>query len=158
GSTFKDQSNSQVVFKVGASGSRGVMRITDFVFTTAGPTACTIVVEWNVAQPSGVSAGAGMRNVGFTYPICNSLTSNSDLIEHLIYRTGGDKLVMLYFAQLVKLNITSHCHQFGKLARNYTWVWVTDHNLDSDGLSQLMVYSSRGVLSESQGPVWMIST
>lgn len=33
-----------------------------------------------------------------------------------------------------------------------------DHVLDQDGSSQLEIYAGRGVLSESQGPVWMIGT
>lgn len=37
-------------------------------------------------------------------------------------------------------------------------MWLADHDLDGDGKSQITVYSGRGVLSESQGPVWMIGT
>jgi len=37
-----------------------------------------------------------------------------------------------------------------------TWVWLADHDLDGDG--QITVWSGRGILSESQGPVWMIGT
>lgn len=33
-----------------------------------------------------------------------------------------------------------------------------DHVLDQDENSQLEIYAGRGVLSESQGPVWMIGT
>ena len=39
-----------------------------------------------------------------------------------------------------------------------TWVWVADHDLDGDGTTQLNIYSGRGILSESWGPVWMIGT
>lgn len=38
------------------------------------------------------------------------------------------------------------------------WVWLADHTLDEDGASQLTIFSGRGILSESQGPVWMIGT
>jgi hypothetical protein len=38
------------------------------------------------------------------------------------------------------------------------WVWLADHTLDEDGVSQLTIFSGRGILSESQGPVWMIGT
>jgi len=47
--------------------------------------------------------------VAFAYLVCYSSTSNTGLIEHLIYRTGGGKLEMLSFAQLVELTLTSHC-------------------------------------------------
>lgn len=39
-----------------------------------------------------------------------------------------------------------------------TWVWLADHDLDGDGSSQISVYSGRGILSESAGPVWMVAT
>ena len=46
----------------------------------------------------------------------------------------------------------------GLISAQGTWVWLADHDLDGDGRSQITVYSGRGVLSESQGPVWMIGT
>jgi len=38
------------------------------------------------------------------------------------------------------------------------WVWLGDHNIDGDGSTQISVFSGRGILSESRGPVWMIGT
>jgi len=37
GAAFQDQNNPQPVFRVGTPGSQGIMEITDFVFTTIGP-------------------------------------------------------------------------------------------------------------------------
>ncbi len=37
-------------------------------------------------------------------------------------------------------------------------MWLADHDLDSPGSPQLDLYSGRGILSESVGPVWMIGT
>ena len=39
-----------------------------------------------------------------------------------------------------------------------TWVWLADHDLEVTGGPQLTIYSGRGILSESAGPVWMIGT
>ena len=39
-----------------------------------------------------------------------------------------------------------------------TWVWLADHDLDSATQGQITLYSGRGILSESEGPVWMIGT
>jgi len=39
-----------------------------------------------------------------------------------------------------------------------TWMWQADHDLDGDGSSMVTVYSGRGLLSESQGPVWLVGT
>jgi len=37
-------------------------------------------------------------------------------------------------------------------------VWLADHDLDGRGETSLTVYSGRGILSRSTGPVWMIGT
>jgi len=62
GIAFQDQLNPQVVVRVGEKSSQyqQVTEITDVVFTTVGPAAGAIIVEWNVRQPYGVQAGAGM--------------------------------------------------------------------------------------------------
>lgn len=38
------------------------------------------------------------------------------------------------------------------------WVWLADHDLDAGGSPQISLFSGRGLLSESQGPVWLIGT
>jgi glucan 1,3-beta-glucosidase len=35
---------------------------------------------------------------------------------------------------------------------------LADHELDGDGKTQVTLFSGRGILSESQGPVWMVGT
>lgn len=62
GAAFQNQLKPQVVVRVGEvwAPSQQVTEITDVVFTTVGPTAGAIVVEWNVREPYGVQAGAGM--------------------------------------------------------------------------------------------------
>ena len=37
-------------------------------------------------------------------------------------------------------------------------MWLSDHDLDLPGEDKIEVYSGRGILSESQGPVWLIGT
>ncbi|KAH7905299.1 exo-beta-1,3-glucanase [Hygrophoropsis aurantiaca] len=39
-----------------------------------------------------------------------------------------------------------------------TWIWTADHDLDASSSPQLSIFTGRGVLSESAGPVWMIGT
>ena len=39
-----------------------------------------------------------------------------------------------------------------------TWIWLADHDLDIPGQKQISIYSGRGILSESCGPIWMIGT
>ncbi|CAA7267897.1 unnamed protein product [Cyclocybe aegerita] len=60
GLSFQDQSKPNPVVRVGQPYSQGAMEITDMLFTTIGPAAGAIVVEWNVRQPFGLAGGAGM--------------------------------------------------------------------------------------------------
>lgn len=39
-----------------------------------------------------------------------------------------------------------------------TWVWSADHDLDAKSSPQISVFTGRGILSESAGPVWFIGT
>ncbi|KIJ60526.1 glycoside hydrolase family 55 protein, partial [Hydnomerulius pinastri MD-312] len=39
-----------------------------------------------------------------------------------------------------------------------TWTWTADHDLDSAESGQISMFTGRGILSESLGPVWMIGT
>lgn len=36
------------------------------------------------------------------------------------------------------------------------WAWLGDHDLD--GGNQVNVFAGRGILSQSQGPVWLVGT
>jgi hypothetical protein len=39
-----------------------------------------------------------------------------------------------------------------------TWIWTADHDLDTYSSSDISIFTGRGILSESQGPVWLIGT
>lgn len=87
GSAFRNQYQPQPMFRVGEVGSQGVLEITDILFTTSGSSMFSrdglcpipahvlsphqdpgaIVVEWNVREPDGVQAGAGMWDSHIRY-------------------------------------------------------------------------------------------
>ncbi|KAG1858446.1 glycoside hydrolase family 55 protein [Suillus subalutaceus] len=145
GLNFNNQEDPNVVVQVGTPGSQGITEITDIVFTTQGPTAGAIVIQWNVREPAGLQGFAGMWD------------------SHI--RLGGANGTHLQDAECRAGSISPEC--FGAFlgihitygASAYfegTWVWLSDHDLD--GVDQLTVFSGRGILSHSQGPVWMIGT
>jgi glucan 1,3-beta-glucosidase len=39
-----------------------------------------------------------------------------------------------------------------------TWIWTADHDMEDPAQGQTSVFSGRGILSESQGPVWLVGT
>ncbi|KAJ7724091.1 exo-beta-1,3-glucanase [Mycena maculata] len=147
GAAFQNINSPQPVVQVGAPGSSGLVEITDIVFSTIGPAGGAIVVEWNVAQTT--QGGAGMWDshirlggaAGTNLLATNCPSSGS----------GGTTNCLAAYAGL-HLTATSTAYLEG------TWVWLADHELDASGSAQISIYSGRGILSESAGPVWMIGT
>ncbi|TDL27296.1 exo-beta-1,3-glucanase [Rickenella mellea] len=147
GSVFSDINNPRPVVRAGEPNSEGGLEITDMIFTTRGPAPGAVVLEWNVHEPAGHKGAAGMwdshirlggalgTNLGS--PQCRSQTS-----------TGSN-----CFAAFLALHLTPASSAY----LEGTWVWLADHDLDNDH-AQITVYSGRGILSQSMGPVWMIGT
>ncbi|OJA12371.1 hypothetical protein AZE42_04340 [Rhizopogon vesiculosus] len=147
GSAFSDESNPRVVIQAGAANSEGVLEISDIIFTTLGPAPGAIMIEWNVHDPSGQQAAAGMWD------------------SHI--RLGGAAGTNLQGAQCPPGSINADCkaaflgiHLTPGSSAYFegTWVWVADHDLDTLDSPQTSIFSGRGILSESNGPVWFIGT
>ncbi|KAJ7500847.1 exo-beta-1,3-glucanase [Mycena galericulata] len=149
GSTFQDMNNPQPVVQVGAPGSSGLVEITDIIFTTIGPAGGAIVVEWNVKQTT--QGGAGMWDSHIR--LGGAAGTNLQAADCPSDGSGGTTACLAAFAGL---HLTSESTAY----LEGTWVWLADHDLDEPGGGQDMVsiYSGRGILSESAGPVWLIGT
>ncbi|KAH7869711.1 exo-beta-1,3-glucanase [Lentinula edodes] len=143
GAAFQDINNPKPVVQVGAANSQGIMEISDIIFSTVGPTPGAIVVEWNVKQPAGQNGGAGMWDSHIR--LGGAAGTNLESAQCPSSGTGGTAAC---FASFLALYLTA-----GSTA--YLEVY---HDLDGDGVSQLELFSGRGILSESAGPVWMIGT
>ncbi|KAJ3863894.1 exo-beta-1,3-glucanase [Lentinula novae-zelandiae] len=146
GAAFQDINNPKPVVQVGAANSQGIMEISDIIFSTVGPTPGAIVVEWNVKQPAGQNGGAGMWDSHIR--LGGAAGTNLESAQCPSSGTGGTAAC---FASFLALYLTA-----GSTA--YLEVWLADHDLDGNGVSQLELFSGRGILSESAGPVWMIGT
>ncbi|EIW63632.1 exo-beta-1,3-glucanase [Trametes versicolor FP-101664 SS1] len=146
GNAFFDYNNPKPVIRAGASGSQGVLEISDMIFSTRGPTAGAIVLEWNVHDPAGQQGAAGTWDthiilggkIGTNLQANNCPTSGS----------GGNNC----FAAFLALHLTPSSSAY----LEGLWVWTADHDLDQG--PQIDIYTGRGIMSESQGPVWMIGT
>ncbi|KAF9068683.1 glycoside hydrolase family 55 protein [Rhodocollybia butyracea] len=172
---FADQENPQVAVRVGEKGSEGIVEITDIVFSTKGPAPGAILVEWNIRDPAGAPASAGMWDSHFR--VGGAAGTNMD-VKECPAGTVNPKACTATFLSLhitnfatAYLEVGDHLMLFGPLltqvlsAVNVSltifcgWVWIADHGLEyEDQNKQLELYAGRGVLSESQGPVWMIGT
>ncbi|KAF8439368.1 glycoside hydrolase family 55 protein [Boletus edulis BED1] len=147
GSNFQSQTNPRVVIQVGTPGSQGIMEISGILFSTAGPAAGAIVLEWNVHDPSGQQGAAGLWDT------------------HI--RLGGAKGTNMQVANCAAGSVNTACqaaflgiHLTSGSSAYFegTWVWTADHDVDAIGSPQTSIFTGRGILSESAGPVWFIGT
>ncbi|PPQ77526.1 hypothetical protein CVT25_011323 [Psilocybe cyanescens] len=143
GPTFQNQNNPTPVVKVGDTNSQGIIEITDMLFTTMGPAAGAVVVEWNVKQPSGTTGGAGM----WDSHIRLGGAAGTNLEPSQCPR--GASASVNCIAAFLALHLTPASTAYLEGA----WVWLADHDIDGDGSTQIQVYSGRGILSESAGPL-----
>ncbi|KAJ7579936.1 exo-beta-1,3-glucanase [Mycena floridula] len=148
GDAFKDQANPVPVIRAGETGSKGVLEISDIIFSTVGPTPGAIIVEWNVADPEGQSAAAGMWDSHIR--LGGAAGTNLELGQCIFSGTEINNCFAAYLALHLTAQSTAYLEG--------TWVWLADHELDQDGDTRLSLFSGRGILSQSQGPVWLIGT
>ncbi|KAF7359324.1 hypothetical protein MSAN_01274800 [Mycena sanguinolenta] len=141
GPAFQDQNNPQVVVRVGEPGSRGIVEITDIIFSTVGPAPGAVVVEWNIQETQQGSAGAWDTHIRLGG--CTNLE-----IEQCKPGSAATGCMAAFMALHLTRDSTAYLEGM--------WVWLADHELDQDGVSKLTIFAGRGILSESQGPVWML--
>ncbi|THG99218.1 hypothetical protein EW026_g3098 [Hermanssonia centrifuga] len=142
GSAFSNMNSPTVMVQVGAPGSQGIMEITDILFTTQGPAPGAVILEWNVASPTQGGAGMWDTHVRIGGAVGTNLQSNCP--------SGSDITNCAGAFMTLHLTAQSNAYIEG------SWLWLADHDLD--GGEQLTLWAGRGLLSESQGPVWLIGT
>ncbi|KAK7449661.1 hypothetical protein VKT23_013135 [Stygiomarasmius scandens] len=148
GDAFRDSSRPRVMVRVGEEGSQGIVEISDILFSTVGPTPGAILVEWNIQEPEGVQAGAGLWDTHIRLGGAAGSQLESDTCPR------GNEDYDKSTAAFLSIHLTPKSTGYFEA----TWVWLADHNLDLDGTTQISVFAGRGILSESQGPVWLIGT
>ncbi|KAI1378301.1 pectin lyase-like protein [Hypoxylon crocopeplum] len=144
GEYFDDVENPKVMVRVGNESDSGVIEISDMMFTMKAPSSGYILMDhFRVGGATGSDLQAAdcppfASDVG-------SACMAAQMLMHVTRQASG------YFDNL--------------------WLWVADHDLDSpgnvdtyeseDGVpinaneTQISVYAGRGMLIESQGPVWL---
>ena len=147
GKSFNDMSKPQPVWQVGKPGDKGAVEISDLMFETKGPAPGAIMIEWNLAS-SGPGA-SGMWNthvrIGGTAGTelqADKCTKNPDVQAPANPECIGAFMML-------------HLTKTSSLLMENNWMWVADHEFDQAPNNQINIWNGRGVLIESQGPVWM---
>ncbi|EPS40839.1 hypothetical protein H072_5254 [Dactylellina haptotyla CBS 200.50] len=145
GSKFSDMNNPYPMVQVGQKGDTGNVEMQDLMFTVRGATAGAILLEWNIKESSQGSAG----------------------LWDCHFRVGGAVGSNLQAANCPKLTgainpnciaASLHMHIKGSGYFENMWVWTADHDMDLVAQTQINVYTARGVLIESAGPLWLYGT
>ena len=132
------------------SGDKGSFEMSDCIITTKGPGPGAILMEWNIAESEQGSAGlwdVHFRVGGFT----GTELQNTNCKKNPNATHDANPECIGSFMQL---HIT-------KQASGYfenVWLWTADHELDIAPYDQIDIYNGRGMLVESQGPVWLWGT
>ena len=150
GTAFSSQSSPQPVFQVGQPGDTGAVEMSDLVFETKGAAPGAIMVEWNVASTSQGSSGmwdVHMRIGGTSGTNLQSNTcAKNPNSTHAVNPACEGAFLLLHVTKQASIYLENN------------WFWVADHELDLADHNQIDIYNGRGVLIESQGPVWMYGT
>ncbi|KAL9936319.1 hypothetical protein V8E36_005161 [Tilletia maclaganii] len=137
---------------------QGIVEVSDIIFSTRGPAAGAIVVEWNFRAPQDAALQGtrgmwdshirlgGFRGSNLEGDVCPKAGLGS--------RTGDD------MAPCRAAFLGFHFTRYASAYLSGTWVWLADHDLDRyvPGVSdQISLYSGRGIFVDNKrgGPIWM---
>ncbi|SPO35322.1 related to beta-1,3 exoglucanase precursor [Pseudozyma flocculosa] len=147
GSRFQNAAVPRPVVQVGRPGEEGIVEISDMIFSTRGPAAGAVVVQWNIRQSSQGSAGMWDSHIRVGGTAGSNLEADRCARRNAL-SPGCD-------GSFLNLHLTPSSSAY----LENVWVWTADHDLDLGSKQQINVVSARGVLVESRdGPVWLYGT
>ncbi|KAF7125689.1 hypothetical protein CNMCM5793_001982 [Aspergillus hiratsukae] len=150
GEKFADEKNPIPLLQVGQPGEKGSVEITDLAIQTKGPAPGAILMEWNLAEAS--QGSAGMWDVHFRIGGSAGTELQSDKCSKTpkVTTTPNPECIGAFLL----LHITEQASAYIE----NSWFWTADHELDLADHNQINIYNGRGVLVESNGPVWLYGT
>ena len=150
GKSFSDVNNPTPVWQVGLPGDKGAVEIVDIMFETKGNAPGAIMMEWNLA--GSAPGAAGMWNTHFRIGGTAGTGLQADrCTKKPEVQAPADPNCVAAFMLL-------HITKSASLLMENNWMWVADHEMDQAPNNQINIYNGRGVLVESQGPLWMYGT
>ncbi|KAG9769989.1 hypothetical protein HRR80_003403 [Exophiala dermatitidis] len=150
GSAFTDLNHPKPVFQVGSPGDTGAVEITDLIFETMGALPGAIMMEWNVGETS--QGSCGMWDVHFRIGGTAGTLLQDDTCQANV--TGSFQFKPQCAGSFLMMHITQQAAAY----LENCWFWVADHELDRAPHNQTDIFNGRGLLVESQGPVWLWGT
>jgi len=150
GSAFADMTNPQPVFSIGKAGESGAVEISDMIFETKGPAPGAILMQWNSAASSPGANGLWDVHMRVGGSAGTELQSNTCAKDPTVTHGANPACEGSY--------LMFHASNSSSVYVENCWFWTSDHELDLSDHDQIDIYNGRGVLIESQGPLWMYGT
>jgi hypothetical protein len=150
GEFFGNMDDPKPGFQVGKqSGDKGSFEMSDLIISTQGPAPGGILMEWNINSEKGQ---AGLWDVHFRvggFEGTKLQASNCKKNPNATHDANPECI-----GSFMQLHITKESSGYFE----NVWLWTADHELDQEGHSQIDIYNGRGMVVESQGPVWLYGT
>lgn len=157
GKFFANIKSPQPVIQVGLPGEVGSVEWSDCIVSTRGAQAGAILIEWNLASPSGSPSGmwdvhtriGGFAGTNLQAAQCPTTPTVA---------TPPAPLNPNCIAAFMSMHVTKPAT--GLYMEN-NWLWTADHDLDdpANANTQITVYTGRGLYVESaRGVLWLVGT
>ncbi|KAL3472014.1 pectate lyase superfamily protein-domain-containing protein [Aspergillus californicus] len=150
GAKFSDEKNPIPLLQVGSAGDTGSVEISDLAIQTKGPAPGAILMQWNIAESS--LGAAAMWDVHFRVGGSAGTELQSDKCAKTPDSTTTPN------PECIGAFMLLHVTEKSTAYLENVWSWTADHELDLADHKQINIYNGRGILVESQGPVWMYGT
>jgi glucan 1,3-beta-glucosidase len=150
GDKFQNAKKPVAALQIGQKGDTGSVEMSDLVITTKGSCRGAILMEWNVAAET--QGSAGMWDVHIRI----GGTAGTEMQSDTCKKTPDVKTRPK--AECIAAFMLLHVTEKASAYLENTWMWTADHELDLSDHSQINIYTGRGILIESQGPVWLWGT
>lgn len=154
GSFFANMNSPQPVLRIGLPGQDGTVELSDLIVSTQGAQAGATLFEYNLASPSGAPSGlwdVHSRVGGFA----GSDLQLAQCPTTPTVQTPPAPVNTNCIAAFMDLHITKSA---SGLYMENNWLWVADHDVEDPSLTQITIYAGRGLLDESDGPLWLVGT
>jgi hypothetical protein len=145
GPSFSDISNPKPVIQVGSTGGNGAVEISELMFETKGAAPGAIMIEWNLNSKPGDSGmwDSHVRIGG---------SANTELSEGQCPGTPTTEPTPQCYGVFLMFHATK---KSGGIYLENDWFWVADHDLEVANQTQISIFSARGTLIQSEGPIWL---
>ncbi|EMC92403.1 glycoside hydrolase family 55 protein [Baudoinia panamericana UAMH 10762] len=146
---FTDSTKPTPVWQIGTPGQTGYVEISDMLFEMQGSNPGAIMIEWNLNSAQGKSGiwdthvrMGGSAGSNLLYSNCAAVKQSADVNQDCV-------------AGFMMFHATPSS---GGVYLENVWLWTADHDMEDPLNRQISVYNARGMLIQSQGPVWLWGT